>query len=263
MGVRIDIGHGTVGTALHFAAKCCRNDIMRLMLRDKEGCVEPAKSWVKATDGPVINSAICAGNLEGVQLLIDEHLHMYDEDIDSHMSPLAMAANNGSDVMLQTLIDAKDARWTAEQRQDLLIEASAAGNLTAIETYHNTSWLEETGEPHTTSVEIYQEALDAGVEEYSWEAVSRLLDHCPDPSLDCTGAFMAAVRYLELDAENTDTGLLPKLRSRDGEHLDPAFINSCLFVAADNCRTLAVEWLLDECEADPEAAADADVDGHE
>jgi hypothetical protein len=260
-GLKIDAGNGTVGTALHMAAWWGAASAMTCLLSR----AQPANpNAVMKQVGPVLNTAILAGNVEGVKLLIEQGAELHDESEDLP-PPLTLAAMSTGE-MFAAVLDAGHGKWTDTDFGMALRLAASTSNAVTVSALLQTQIqggpedrddvMTEINTPNsrpTIGTEDYQSALDGASKAEDWTVVMMLLKHCKNISLSYNTAFWMSVGPILDEDRFHRLGVLDKLWSLGKESFEQKFLNNCLYAVADYQRPLAVKFLLETCGADPEA----------
>ncbi|KAI0201255.1 ankyrin repeat-containing domain protein [Astrocystis sublimbata] len=217
-------------TPLHMAAFGGHTEVMKKLV------MRGAKADATACDiGPVVSAAICSGNRDAVELLV-EHGVSLTTDKEDVASPLALAALLADISMFEYLINQYADKLPAVEYSKALVSAAEAGKIDVL-----TKLLEF---QHTE--QYFQSALNAAVEEWNWDVVTILLQRCP--GLDCNGLFLAAATC----SEPQDKMLEICWEYANGS-ITAETLGQSLYEATDTEKESTVEMLLTKFRADPNA----------
>ncbi|KAI0459832.1 hypothetical protein F5B21DRAFT_454360 [Xylaria acuta] len=260
----IKVRDSMVNTPLHFAASFGRSKIVEELLNRGApiddgieiseqtplhmaafgGHVEVMKKLVlrgadpnaTANDiGPVVNAAICSGNRDAVELLVEHGVSLTVDREDVH-SPLALAALLADVSMFEYLIQKYADKLPAVEYSKALVSAAEAGKIDVL----NKLLEFEHDEP------FFQSALDSAVEEWNWDIVTILLQRRPD--LDCNGLFLEVATC----SEPQDKMLEICWEYANGS-ITAQTLSDSLYHATDREKDTTVELLLKKFQADPNA----------
>lgn len=190
--------------------------------------------------GSILNGAISSGNLEAVELLINEGVELSfpeEKRSDDIAPPLAEAART-SIAIFDLLMSEGAGKFSAYDYDKAFVYAAANGQSEILE-----KLLE-----HDHPQETYQLAIERAVEEDEWAVVKMMLEK--RTGLDCHQAFVKAAISLD---DHTD--ILYAVWKHTEQALPQEVINEALYEAANWEKIDIVRVLLNDFGADPNAEA--------
>ncbi|KAL7953358.1 hypothetical protein V8C34DRAFT_321248 [Trichoderma compactum] len=190
--------------------------------------------------GPVVNAAISSGSREAVELLVEHNVSLtFKSDDEDVQCPLALAALLADYSMFEYLIESYADKLPAQDYSAALIAAAAAGRIEVFNKLLNFG--------HKTAV--FQSALDCAVEEWNWDIVKSLLDHCQ--GLDVNGFFTEAATC----SEPQDKMLQLAWEYANGS-ITQETLSDALYNATDREKVTTVRLLLQNFGANPNATGE-------
>lgn len=190
--------------------------------------------------GPVVNAAISSGSREAVELLVEHNVSLtFKSDDEDVQCPLALAALLADYSMFEYLIESYADKLPAQDYSAALIAAAAAGRIEVFNKLLNFG--------HETAV--FQSALDCAVEEWNWDIVKSLLDHCQ--GLDVNGLFTEAATC----SEPQDKMLQLAWEYASGS-ITQETLSDALYNATDREKVTTVRLLLQNFGANPNATGE-------
>lgn len=190
--------------------------------------------------GSILNGAISSGNLEAVELLINEGVELSfpeEKRSDDIAPPLAEAART-SIAIFDLLMSEGAGKFSAYDYDKAFVYAAANGQSEILE-----KLLE-----HDHPQETYQLAIERAVEEDEWAVVKMMLEK--RTGLDCHQAFVKAAISLD---DHTD--ILYAVWKHTEQALPQEVINEALYEAANWEKIDIVRVLLNDFGANPNAEA--------
>ncbi|KAI1452157.1 hypothetical protein F4805DRAFT_448633 [Annulohypoxylon moriforme] len=220
-------------TSLHMAAFDGHVEVMKKLL------LRGANANAVANDiGPVVNAAISSGNQACVELLVERGVSL-TVDRDDLQSPLAHAATLSDISMFGYLIEKYADKLPAEEYSKALVKAAEAGR---VEVFNKLLEFQH-------SQEYFQKALDAAVDDWSWDVVLIILDKIS--GLNCDNVFYEAATCTEPQDK-----LLERIWEYTGGSISRDMLNKSLYDATDREKESTVELLLKKFGADPNATGE-------
>ena len=230
-----------IASPLHLAAARGHVGIMELLLKSRQGTLSNVNARSERY-GPVINAAILSGVVHGVQLLLERKELNLDIDSDTE-SPLALAARVSEPEVFHEILRAGQYTWTQEHYEQALEMASRNGRIECVNAIISSSQSPSHGCIETS-------LLAAGLKDH-WEVVARLLDLAP--RINYSNVFFLTATTLSKQSQDH---LLKRIWELSLSEIPKKIRDAALYRATDNEKESTVEWLLTECEADPNATAD-------
>lgn len=190
--------------------------------------------------GSILNTAISSGNLEAVELLIDEgaELSFPEEKRSDDIPPPLGEAARTSNAIFDLLLSKGAGNLSAYDYDEAFIIAAANGQTEILEK------LLKYDHPQ----EICQHAMKRAVEESEWEIVKIMLEKLT--GLDCHEAFVQAAISVD---DHTD--ILYEVWKHTKHALPKEIIDEALYRATDWEKLDIVRVLLNDFGADPNAEA--------
>ncbi|KAL6697088.1 hypothetical protein J3F84DRAFT_406782 [Trichoderma pleuroticola] len=190
--------------------------------------------------GPVVNAAISSGSREAVELLVEHNVSLtFKSDDEDVQCPLALAALLADYSMFEYLIESYADKLPPQDYSAALIAAAAAGRIEVFNKLLNFG--------HEAAV--FQSALDCAVEEWNWDIVKSLLDHCQ--GLDVNGLFTEVATC----SEPQDKMLQLAWEYANGS-ITQETLSDALYNATDREKVTTVRLLLQSFGANPNATGE-------
>jgi hypothetical protein len=206
--------------------------------------------WTALVDDSIANAAISSGNHKTINLCFNHKLHSPWVG-DSSKSPLLHAAQSSDPAIFKLVLNSADVEWTQGDLDQALMVSICFGKPGNFKVLHQ--YAQAQNPPISFELQYWNEALQWATVNREWESIRSLLKLCGASKLDCTRAFHQAVFSMDGARPVDSEHMLSILWAHDKVNLTQGFVDHCLFLAADNYQTEFVRWLLDECQADPEA----------
>lgn len=194
---------------------------------------------VDSGDGPPLSHAIDSGSFEAVKLLVEKGAKISPSPDDRFEPPLSRAARLPDSTAFDLLMDVGESVLKQYDFDTAFIAAADAGNIGVIEKLQAFDY----------GVAIVQEALERATDEYEWDIVRLLLRNYAD--LNCDELFEA----LATGYDNEDELLDVVWKYAEGS-ISIETLSKSLYEATDNEKESTVKYLLEVCNADPNATGE-------
>ncbi|PFH59149.1 hypothetical protein XA68_12752 [Ophiocordyceps unilateralis] len=237
-GAQVD-DQGSTGfeeTPLHMAAHKGRLDVISKLVREKAN-----PNAVASEIGPVINAAICSGVEEAVYRLVEcgARLDMFPKPGEQWCSPVELAALHWNLPMFESFMKKSEGKIPPSQYSMALVQAAYGGRNDVFE-----KLLEF---PHGR--DVYHNALRTAAEEENWEICKMILEKCR--GLDCRELFYQAARCTD-----SQVPVLEAAWNYSDRSISRQTLADSLYEAIDMEKEDTVEFLLNTCQADPDATGE-------
>jgi ankyrin repeat protein len=231
---------------LHLAALHGNCAVMALLI-EKQANVNA----LSKTIGPVINAAIRSGTVEAVQLIMSGDVH-FDVDYTKCDTPLSLSAGISEPGLFEDILKSGRSKWLENVKllDQALVAASYSGRLQSVRI------LLAFGHVFTNNT-LETAVLSAALEK-NWASVNELLDFAikdtaqgnrRDVKLD--EAF-----YLAAASREEHLAILDKIWTLTNHSIAQEICDFSLYQASVLNKDSTVDWLLDNCNVDPNTSAE-------
>lgn len=201
--------------------------------------------------GPVINAAIKSGIVKGVGRILKEEVR-FDLDYQKCEAPLSLSASISDPGLFREILQVGIVKWkqNTELLEQALLSSCFSGRFEIVQTLLD---FEHEYLPATLDRAIFNAALES-----NWTAVQSLLKHVATKleqhqqhELQMNDTFYLAAAQREDHQE-----VLQQIWSLSTFRIPTEIVNFALYQATALKKPSTVRWLLEECDANPDATAD-------
>ncbi|KAK5691254.1 hypothetical protein LTR17_025749 [Elasticomyces elasticus] len=245
-GATIEAGEGAAGTALHYAALRGNCSIMAFLI--EKGANINAFS---REHGPVINAAIRSGAVDAVKQIMDRDVD-FNLDYTTCDPPLSLAARIPEASLFKQILDNGREKWLQNSKllDQALNSASDSGRIEGLRILLQF--------PHVYTNNTVESSMLTAALARNWAAVNELLDHVIDETTQGTrrDVKLADVFYLAATSREDHVDVLDKIWDFVSPPIAQDIVDFSLYQATVVKKNLTAVWLLETCEASPNATAE-------